>query len=162
MSSSSFARISRSFIALSTLALLGLGCGSSSDVKVTDKGSTLDIQGTQDQGLRAGEDVTIPDSFPKDIPHYANGTTKVALKDGNNYTITQKTSDDIDTVIRDLDQQLVKSGYTLTVRLGNVGEAVQIVDYGNVKKQTSIRLQVSQDVKIHETMIIIVQVPKVQ
>lgn len=157
----SFSRLSRSFVALSALALFGLGCGAPG-VKVSDNGSTFEVQGNQNDALRGGENITIPDNFPADLPRYANATTKLALKDKENYTLSQQTTDDTDTVVRNLDQQLTQNGYTLTVRIGNVGEPVQIIDYGSAAKQQAVRIQVSQDTAKHQTMIMIVRVPKVQ
>lgn len=147
--------------ALGLLALLGLGCGSPS-IQVRDDGTTFDLQGTKNESLRAGENITIPESFPSDLPRYPEATTKIALKEGETYTISQETPDDIDTVVRNLDQQLTQNGYTLTIRLGNVGEPIQLLDYGHPQKQTTLRAQVSRDTNTQKTMILIARVPKAQ
>lgn len=162
MSHSSSRRLLQQAFALSFLALFGLGCGLGSGVTVQDNGSTFDVQGTQNQGVRFGENITIPETFPTDIPRYAGATTKIALKDGDTYTVSQETTDDIDTVIRSLDQQLTQNGYTLGVRIGNVGEPVQIIDYNNATKQTTIRLQVSRDAGKNLTQVMTARVPKAQ
>ena len=157
----SFHSLSKLAFSFGLLAVLGLGCGNSG-IQVRDEGKTFDIQGSQNEGIRAGENIAIPDTFPTDLPRYPEAVNKFALKDGETYTINQETSDDIDTVVRNFDQQLTQAGYNMTVRLGNVGEPVQILDYGHVEKQLSVRIQISRDAEKQKTYILTARVPKPQ
>jgi hypothetical protein len=164
MTHSSFLRASQQVVLLFTLAVVGLGCGVAPGVDVSDDGNGGGILnvGDQNQGFRAGDNIEIPESFPADMPRYAGATNKLALKENGGYTISQETSDDTDTVIRNLDQQLTQKGYSLTVRIGNVGEPIQIVTYGNTNLQTTIQLQVARDTAKNKTSIMIARVPKTQ
>lgn len=164
MTPSSFVRISRQTILLSALAFIGLGCGIAPGIDVSDDGNGGGILnvGDQNQGFRAGENITIPESFPADLPRYAGATNKLALKEGENYTISQETADDVDTVARNLDQQLTQNGFTLTMRLGNVGESVQIITYDNTSKQATVQLQIARDTTKNKTSIMAARVRKNQ
>ncbi len=153
--------LSKLALSFGLLAVLGLGCGNSG-IQVRDEGKTFDLQGSGNEGIRAGENITIPATFPADFPRYPGAVNKFALKDGESYTVNQETADDIDTVVRHFDQQLTQVGYNMTVRLGNVGEPVQILDYGHAEKQLSVRIQISRDPEKQKTFILIARVPKPQ
>lgn len=142
---------------LSLIALLGAGCGTTTPSNPTNSTNPLSgMQATDPQGT-IGTNVTIPSDYPTDLPRYPQAATLSALHDGESYTITQQTTDPIDTVVQALNQQLISNGYTATMHLGSAGEALQITDYTNTTAKAMVRIQVSTNPATKNTVALIVR-----
>ena len=138
---------------LLAIALLGAGCGN--DASPSRDTSTNPSNTGSDTPL--GQNATIPTDFPSDVPRYANAQTKVATHDGQTYTLSQESSDPIDTVVKSLDQQLTSKGYRATMHLGNTGEALQITDYTNADAKAMVRIQATSSPTSQKTVVLIVR-----
>lgn len=141
-------------------ALLFSGCGSRIAVSSDDSSVSLTDRQTGDV-LSGGDNATIPDTFPQDIPRYPNATkTLLVLKDSqqNSYQTSQNTGDDVATVFHWLETFYQARGFAKANEIGD-GIQMKLVDFQDAASK--IHFQIARDPKNTYTNILMVRVPNV-
>ncbi len=141
-------------------ALLFSGCGSRIAVSSNDSSVSLTDRQTGDV-LSGGDNATIPDTFPQDIPRYPNATkTLLVLKDSqqNSYQTSQNTGDDVATVFHWLETFYQTKGFTKANEIGD-GVQMKLVDFQDAASK--IHFQIARDPKNTYTNMMMVRVPNV-
>lgn len=155
MSSSSSMRSAGAF-AICLVAVVGFsGCGRSR-VEVTQGENTIGLRDTVNQDtIMAGENVTIPDTFPADIPRYPQATVTLVTRDIQQqaHTVTQETSDDVATAKARIDAEMTGAGFKKTNDIGDA--SVAIVSYE--KADIRFQFQIARDDRKNATRILAVR-----
>lgn len=124
-------RTTTPFLLIAALALVGAGCGGPSlSQRATDAaigaatGGKVKVNTGNDQvtytdkdgsGLAYGDNLTIPDSFPKDVPIYSGAKVKGVTNSTTgsvNATLNLEISDDQTKVANWYDEHLIGAGWT--------------------------------------------------
>lgn len=98
---------------LLSLALLGAGCGSTRPL-IDVETNTVNLSGSNGNGLSMGENAQIPETFPPFFPRYPNGATSLVYSDNNGKTnsLAQTTNDSYTQAQTFVDAHFQSQGFT--------------------------------------------------
>lgn len=152
--------LSLGLILASTLFLAG--CGEKAAEKIiedsTNGAAEVDIDGdsvtvnTNAGTWTAGEDVSLPASFPSDI-HVIEGTIKAAttITEGEVYSVSILTDKSVAEAKAEYDEELVKDGWTETISM-NFGDVVSI---GADKDDRTLNISIGEDEETGQVLVTI-------
>lgn len=124
-------------LALLILPLAGFGCGPAKVSPTLDSIKSGEAEyewGDTGTKVRVGEDVSIPDNFPKDVPLYSNSTTQSVSyneEQGLYAFVVLLTDDSIATVSDWYANQLAGEGWTQTGQFNADGMNMLMLSKGN-------------------------------
>ena len=142
------------FITLATLSFFGFGCSAPSLTRsaadqmaesaaeratggkvniASDKG-TVEYSDQKGNAVAMGENATLPNGFPTDIPRYP-GSTLVAASttDDQHAGLSVRTTDDSAKVMTWLEDELKKNGWTLKTTMGGTEFQARTFEKGTNK-----------------------------
>jgi hypothetical protein len=98
------------------------------EAKVDLAGGRVSVQTKEgDSALTTGEDVRIPDTFPKDIYVYAGAKVRMGMTTGNGWNLVMETKDPVDKVLKAFKSKMADSGWEGQMDVG--AEGFQMVTY---------------------------------
>ncbi len=144
-------------LCLAVLVLAPLtGCGAAvqkaaekaTGVDVNNDGNKVTITGNEGDKveMQGGDDVSLPDGFPKDVPLYEGAKLIMSnsyTTDGNTaYTAVYETSDDVATVHAWYKDALPKAGWTIEGDVVNSSDGSSMAVIGAKKGDTTLNVAV--------------------
>ncbi len=155
--------MSHSFLPLFVLLILPAillfpGCGTNRVSVTKENGDVLLQDRSTNDSIKLGDNVTIPDDFPSDIPRYPGAITQfvTVVAQEHAHSMSQQTADDIPTVTAWIKQSLSTSGYT------GINEFTEssVAMLGFEKGTISFQFQITRDNQQGKTNILTVRQEK--
>ncbi len=100
-------------VGLLSLTLLGAGCGNARPMIDTET-NTVTLSGGNGNGLSAGENAKIPDTFPPFFPRYPNAKTSLVFSENNgkSNSLVQETNDSYTQAQTQVEAHFQSQGFT--------------------------------------------------
>lgn len=120
-------------------------------IKVTgdeDSGSVTIKSNDGQSTTTYGNDASLPDGFPSDVPIYDPSTTVYATKtDDKHYSVALKTADATDKVLAFYSDELTKQGWTSTHESSYTGGNIILYKQGDRSLSLSVSTQENEEVE---------------
>lgn len=166
----------KKYIGLSLILLVVLvisGCGSKyvaekavenqlenafgDNLNVDVDGDYVTIEGEDGLSIQTGEDVKLPEDFPKDV-YVPEGNIMSVMKNimGEGYSITLQTDEDMEVIYEDYKKELADEDWDETFT-SNMGE---IMMYSATKDERSLSLSISKEDGKTMVVLNLVQMPE--
>jgi hypothetical protein len=111
--------------------------GGDADVDISEKGAKMTL--TTDEGtmkVATGENASIPENFPKDIPVYKGAEVQTAMQIPEGFSLILFSKDDVDTVVSATESEVAGNGWESVSTL-NMGPQTML-SYKKEKRVLSI------------------------